>query len=110
MVEGPTRPMACGFSAAADGRAITIDRACALVAATATAAISLISWDPAATIANRITTPTDGQLSSILCTINTGTGSPQVILQLNIPLSAGEVIYLSRSAAGVVMLFFVDTV
>lgn len=99
------------FSAAANGRQLTIDRNCRLVGVcTSTTGICLISEDPAATTANRATAGSDQTYTTDIACF-AGIGVPFLMTQslpLYIELFKGAVIYISRSSAGNIMLFFLD--
>jgi len=91
------------FSAAVNGRALTIDRDCVLKSVLCFKG-SLISTDPAATIANTQTAPGDSVANDHI--LNFGGSN----LQLNVDFSLvkSQVIYLSINAAGFIQLFFED--
>ena len=95
------RSVGVGFSAAADGRAVTIDRHTTLVAVHNS---GLVSTDPTATFANRSTSPANETFTDIIFLGASGFSS----VPLSFPLSAGEVIFVSRSGAGTTTLFFND--
>jgi hypothetical protein len=96
------------FGSIADGRALLIDRDTTLTSATAQST-AIISTDPAATIANQITSPTTGIGNQLICALGVGTADKSVTqIFIDFPLSAGEVIYLSKSVIGTIQLFFTD--
>jgi hypothetical protein len=97
------RVVTMGFSAATSGRAFTIERDTVLQQM-GSSQRGMVSTDPAGTIANSITGPADGAFNSLISQVNAG--APALCA---FPFSAGEVIYLSISAAGIIQLFFQDS-
>lgn len=105
-----TPTLSVGFSAAADGRQVTIDQDCVLISAhssnTNAIFVALISRDPAATIANTIGTPADGVSESILAICSRAGSS----VDSGIPLSGGSRLFVSaNSACQIVLLFSLTT-
>lgn len=96
------RTVGVGFNAAADGVALTIDRDSVLSFVTGRASF-VVSSDSAATIANTLTAPATGQQKNLIV------GS-QISGQIrtDFPVSSGEVIFVSSSAAGSINLHFTD--
>lgn len=101
------RPVAVSFAAAKDGQALLIDRDTRLSYVWSSTASALVTTDPSATIANTINTPASAVLSTMIANC---TGTKPAVIPTDFPLSAGEQIYLSISAAGIVQLFFTDPV
>lgn len=91
------------FSAARDGQSFLVEKDAVLEYATA-GNRAVISCDPAATIANRITAPADAISHSDIAIVQ----SSNLQYRTAFPLSAGELIYLSVAAATVVQLFFTE--
>lgn len=87
-----------GFSAAADGRELKIDSDCVLVSvvigSSAAGVKGVVSRDPKATIANTITSPSNSADENLITVAITGTESV-----LSVPLSAGQSVFASASAA-----------
>lgn len=100
------RPVTINFSAAADGRAVYIDRETVLSYVLHTVN-SVVSCDPTATVANRITAPSDTiRLSDISIRSAAGALLPEIFTDF--PLSTGEVIFVSATGVGSVILYFTD--
>lgn len=99
------RPLAVGFSAAANGRAIYIDRDTLLSYVWANKGV-IVSEDPNHTIAGNQTTPADGIMPGMIWNSVAGI-SP---IQLDFPLSGGKTIFVSLAAAGSTVLYFTDPV
>jgi len=99
------RPVSIQFAAAADGRAVSIDRDTVL-SSMVSDATCVVSTDPARTIANTINTPANEQLSSVIGLLK----SQSIQLVADFPLSAGEQIFVSCSAPAYVLLYFTDPV
>jgi hypothetical protein len=90
------------WSASADGRPFTSDTDQLLVGVAGSGQF-VISTDPTATVANRLTTPTTGFYPDVIygCSLNAAMPA-----QLNYELKRGDIIYLSRTGAGGFLLLF----
>ena len=92
------------FSAPADGRPVSIDRDTVLESFTCShSGGCVISTDPARTVTNTLATPTDAQLNNVI-----GASKSTAQISAAFLLSAGEMIFVSSGAAGVVLLLFRD--
>lgn len=98
------RIVAFGISGAGDGKPLTIDRDSVLSYVSGVGRF-LVSSDPAATIANSVTTPADGLLKNVIAAHG---GSTFFQIRLDFPVSAGEVIYVSSSGASNIQFAFTD--
>jgi hypothetical protein len=97
------KPVWFTFSAAGDGKPLLIEENSALVGV-ACAGLCLVSTDPSATMANTIQTPaTTGQVESVIYAAGL---NASMFSQLRFELNKGDIIYLSRTAAGGIMLYF----
>jgi len=99
-----TPSLAIGFSAPANGRVVSIDQDVILTTAHATAAaagVAFLSTNPAATIANVVTTPADSADESIIAVMQTGAS-----YDIQIPISAGSQIFVCAGAKMQVVLYF----
>src|SRR5690242_5312302 len=100
------RVLSVMFSAAADGRAVVMDRDTMLSYVLHRAA-SIVSTDPAVTIANFITAPANGTTLDVISAGLPGTASP-VQVRVDFPISAGMTLFVSSAQAGPVLLYFTD--
>ena len=101
------RIITVNFSAAADGRALSIDRDTVL-SYVAAGINSVVSCDPAATTANRLAAPGDALRNSDIA-LRSAVGAGQSQITTDFPLSAGESVFVSATGAGFVQLFFTDS-
>ena len=101
-----TPTLAVQFAAAADGRQVTIDEDVALIQLhnSGSSAGVVVSLDPKSTIANTITSPPNGFDENILA-ISRGT----FVDCGGVPISAGQSVFVSASAAASVVLIFLLT-
>ncbi len=90
------------YSAAADGRLLSIDHD-TILSSVAGPGGTLISTDPAATVSAISSAPTDQLLNSVIATLPTASQ-----ISTDFPLSAGERIFVSSSSKGAIQLFFID--
>jgi hypothetical protein len=90
------------FSAATDGREVVIDEACLLVGvhSNANTAKVVVSRDPKTTAAS-ITAPTANSVDENIIATVAGFG-----INLSFPLSQGDRLFVSNSAAGAAVLSF----
>jgi hypothetical protein len=94
------------FAAAADGISVQMNVDATLSYTHGTGRY-VISTDPAATIANQQSTPAGTGLGNNSLIVNSAAASPVQIFT-DFPISAGERLFVSCSAAGSVSLFFTD--
>jgi hypothetical protein len=98
-----TPSLAVQFSAAANGRKITVDEDVLLlgVVPSTNAVRFVVSKDSATTIANAITAPADTTDENIIAIVSGFTQMPMAF-----PLTSGSAIFVSSSAAGSLVLLF----
>jgi hypothetical protein len=92
------------FAAAGDGRQVTVDADCVLSAVLNGGGSTVglvISRDPSTTIANAITSPVAGIDENIIAILR-----GPLWVQLKVPLSRGQGIFVSTSAAVSAVLYF----
>lgn len=99
-----TPALALQFSAATDGRQLTVDEDCTLLKVTAgcgaSVIIAVVSKNPATTIANSITAPATTADENIIAI------SRAIEVNPNFPLYAGQSVFVSVSGACSVVLSF----
>lgn len=96
-----------GFAAAGDGKPLVIDRQTTLRYVLGKGS-TLVSTDPAATIANVTSLPAAGQLQNVIAAWS-NTTSASIVVPVAFQLKAGETIFLSYGGAGCICLFFDDS-
>jgi len=102
------RPLAFGFSAAADGRSYRVDRH-TLLQLILSPISALISTDPTATIANRLTAPGNQTFTDVIGRTAAGAFNNNLLgSSIGFELQVDEIIYVSASAAGLVLCYFED--
>ena len=92
------------FSAAGDARQLTIDADCILIGcalAVVASGSAVISRDPSTTIANAVTAPSNVIDDNIIAVLR-----QSMFVQLALPISAGQGVFVSASAAMSVVLYF----